>query len=103
MNHISKVCQQEKKSPIYHVNAEGNDDASMAALVAHISFDDKGKLFENFEKDIVEIQTEVKPFAPIPETRSPKNIPTHYKASTLKVFPDSGASIWYLATKLLVQ
>ena len=99
MNHISKVCQQEKKSPIYHVNAEGNDDANMAALVAHIAFDDKGKLFENFEQDIVEIQTEVKPFAPIPETRNPKDIPIHYKASTLKVFPDSGASICLGGTK----
>ena len=103
MNHISRACKQYQPS-INEVDSEDNNlnqDASMCGLIAHISFDRDGRLFDTFDQDIVELEAEVSPFSPIPETRSGVNIPKTYEITRLKVFPDSGASICLGGTKHL--
>ena len=95
-NHVSKACKRGRNQPVYEFETEEDvtcEDANMSALIAHLSFDNKGKLFESFEPDVIEIDANVAPFSPIPETRSTNNIPKHFRVSTLRVFPDSGASI----------
>ena len=104
MNHVSKACKRGKQPYINEVDTEENLEginANMSALIAHISFNKNGKLLETFEQDIVEINADVAPFSPIPDPRNKNNIPQYFKVFSLKVFPDSGASICLAGLKHL--
>ena len=66
MTHVSKACKRGKQPYINEVDTEENLEginANMSALIAHISFNENGKLFETFEQDIVEINADVAPFS----------------------------------------
>ena len=98
MNHFASACRRGRGGSAYNVEAEEFDsdiihgDAEMSALIAHINFDPAGKIVNefNFEKDIIEIDALVRPFQPQGIQFS---FNKQYQNKTIKVFPDSGASI----------
>ena len=92
VGHFARVCRNDSARHIQVSDDTHESDASMSALIAHVSFDKNGKISECYDRDIIEIDAIVRPFSTIPETRRACNIPDN--ASTkLKIFPDSGASI----------
>ena len=72
----------------------------MNALIAHIRFDDNGKLVERCDNNITEISANIKPFSPVPELRSAHDIPDT-KNVNMMIFPDTGPSICLEGIKYL--
>ena len=96
LNHISRACmrgkQQGSRDTAYFIDEHTGDESPMGALIANIEFSDTGVISEQKDTTIRLINVQVVPFSPIPETRDPRNIPSQ-RATTISVFPDSGASI----------
>ena len=65
----------------------------MNTVVAHIIFDQiKGTFMSTDGYQVMEINVYIIPFSPKPDLRQAVNIPCNCSA-TLKVFPNSGATI----------
>ena len=92
VGHFARVCRNDSARHIQVSDDTHESDASMSALIAHVSFDKNGKISECYDRDIIEIDAIVRPFSTIPETRRACNIPDN-AGTKLKIFPDSGASI----------
>ena len=76
-------------------------EAPMDTLIAHIMFDRiKGTFMSADSDQVMEISASVIPFSPKLDPRWAVNIPSS-RSTTLKVFPDSGATLCLLGPKHL--
>ena len=109
-NHFSRVCQY-RAGAAYHVSGEDvpltsdEDSAAMLSLIAHITFNQDNGTYKQGPcgVDIVEICAQITPFSPNPEPRDSVNVPDCNVTTTMRIFPDSGASICLGGMKHLQQ
>ena len=102
LNHFSIVCRAKKHHPAVIKGFE-DEEAPMNTLMAHITFDQmRGTFMTADGNQLTEINALVTPFSPKPDPRRATNIPGSH-STTLKVFPDSGATICLGGPKHLIN
>ena len=109
-NHFSRVCQY-RAGAAYHVSGEDvpltsdEDSAAMLSLIAHFTFNQDNGTYKQGPcgVDVVEICAQITPFSSNPEPRDSVNVPDCNVTTTMRIFPDSGASICLGGMKHLQQ
>ena len=92
-NHFSTVCRTKREHSQVVIKSFEGGEASMDTIIAHITFDQIRGTFMSTDGDQVrEINAPVIPFSSKPDPRWAVNISSSH-CTTLKVFPNSGATI----------
>ena len=98
-NHFSTVCQTKKEHHRAVIKSFEDEQAPMNTLIAHTIFDQiRGTFISTDGDQVMEINVSIILFSPKPDPKQAVNILRNC-STTLKVFLDSGATIYLKGLK----